>query len=214
MQRLLPIILTLALIGPVSLLAQQNKKKGLDFAQDIQPILETLNPEQRSLMLDWEEEGAPMPVVGEQGGAHGDIDFFQSKVAPLLAKHCLECHDTNVREGALDLSRKDAAFRGGDSGEAILPGNAEESSLWESVFFGDMPDGREPLSQEDQDILKDWINDGAEWTVDWIDPAVYEKEASGENWIRRLTVSEYIETVYRTTGVDIEKEGERGCEGE
>lgn len=206
MQCLLPIILAVAVMSPFPLLAQKNKNKGLDFARDIQPILESLNPEQRSLMLDWAEEGAPIPVVGEQGSAHGGVDFFQSKVAPLLAKHCLECHDTNAREGALDLSRKDAAFKGGDSGEAIIPGNAEESSLWESVYFGDMPEDRDPLSQEEQDILKDWINDGADWTVDWIDPAVYEKEASGENWIRRLTVNEYIETVYRTTGVDIEKE--------
>lgn len=206
MKRILPAVVVVAIALASPLVAQKNKKQGIDFARDIQPILESLQPEHRSLVLDWAEEGAPIPVVGDQGVVERETDFFQARVAPLLAKHCLECHDTAVREGALDLSRKEAAFAGGDSGEAIIPGDAEKSNLWESVFFGDMPDGRDPLSQEEQDILKDWINDGAEWTIDWIDPAVYEKEASGENWIRRLTVDEYIETVYRTTGVDIERE--------
>lgn len=194
------------MIGWLSLSAQKKKPEGIDFARDIQPILEVLAPEQRSKVLDWAEEGAPIPVIGDHGGVVQEKDFFQSKVAPILAKHCLECHDTAVKEGALDLSRKESAFRGGDSGEAIIPGNAEESNLWESVYFGDMPEDRPPLSQEEQDVLKEWINEGADWTVDWIDPAVYEKVSNGENWIRRLTVNEYIETVYRATGVDIEKE--------
>ncbi len=205
MNRYFPYLLSVLLIGCVSLSAQKNKKDGIDFTRDIQPILNTLDSEQRSKVLDWAEEGAPIPVIGEHGSVSQKSDFFQSKVAPLLAQQCLECHDSTSREGALDLSRKEAAFLGGDSGEAIIPGDAEMSNLWESVYFDDMPEDRPPLSQEEKDILKDWINDGADWTVDWIDPAVYEKEPTGENWIRRLTVNEYVETVYRATGVDIEK---------
>jgi hypothetical protein len=188
------------------LLFAQSKNKGLDFTRDIQPILESLSEEHRSKVLDWAEAGAPLPLVSDrQSSVHGS-DFFQSKIAPLLARHCLECHDSATREGALDLSRMEPALRGGDSGEAILPGNADESLLWESVYFDDMPEDRPPLSEDEKDLIAQWINDGAEWTVDWIDPVVYEKEDRGENWIRRLTVNEYIETVYRATGVDIKQE--------
>ncbi|MDA0348387.1 MAG: DUF1592 domain-containing protein [Verrucomicrobia bacterium] len=197
-------ILTVLAIVSASPVVAQNKKKGLDFTRDIQPILETLSAEERSILLDWAEAGAPIPLIA--GHQVSETDFFQEKIAPLFAQHCLECHDSSAREGALDLSRKESAFKGGDSGKAILPGNAEESSLWESVFFDDMPEDRPHLSQEQKDLIKQWIDDGAEWTVDWIDPAIYEKEDSKENWIRRLTVDEYIETVWHATGVDIEKE--------
>ena len=205
MKRLLAVLLVLSAVS-LSPASAQKKKKGLDFERDIQPILQALSPEQRSLVLDWAEDGAPIPVVSGQGISGEPEDFFRSKVAPILAKHCMECHDSSVREGALDLSRKEEAFKGGDSGDAILPGNAEESLLWESVYFGDMPEDRPPLSEEEIGIVEKWINDGAEWTVDWIDPVVYEKEDSNENWIRRLTVNEYIETVKRATGVNVEKE--------
>ena len=206
MNRFFPVVVSFLMIGCLGLSAQKKQPGGIDFVRDIQPILEALAPDQRSKVLDWAENGAPIPVIGNHGAVVQEKDFFQSKVAPILAKHCLECHDTAVKEGALDLSRKESAFLGCDSGEAIIPGNAEESNLWESVYFDDMPEDRPPLSQEEKDVLKVWINEGADWTVDWIDPAVYEKESSGENWIRRLTVNEYIETVYRATGVDIEKE--------
>ena len=186
--------------------AQNKSKGGIDFTRDIQPILESLSSEQRSLMLDWAEEGAPVPTIGGHGSDEVQTDFFRETIIPIFTNHCLECHDTNTREGALDLSRKDAAFKGGDSGVAIVPGNAEESNLWESVHFEDMPEDRPPLSQEEKDQIAQWINDGAEWTVDWIDPVVYETEPSNENWVRRLTVDEYIETVKYALGVDISKE--------
>jgi hypothetical protein len=205
MKRCLSVFLVLIVAG-LSQAAAQNKKKGLDFVRDIQPILLSLSAEERSLVLDWAEQGAEIPLISGHGAAEEESDVFRSKIAPLFARHCLECHDSGVREGALDLSRKEEAFKGGDSGDAILPGNAEESYLWESVFFDDMPEDRPPLSQEQKDVIKQWIDDGAEWTVDWIDPVVYESEDRGENWIRRLTVDEYIETVFRATGVDIEKE--------
>lgn len=205
MKLVIPLFLNLFLVGSCLVFAQKNRK-GLDFTRDIQPILESLSEGDRSKVLDWAEEGAPIPLVSGHQVIEGKRDFFQTMIAPLLAKHCMECHDSATREGALDLSRKEPAFRGGDSGEAILPGNADESLLWESVYYEDMPEDRPPLSEEEKDLIARWINDGAEWTVDWIDPIVYEKEDRGENWIRRLTIQEYIETVYRATGVDIKKE--------
>src|SRR5687768_14534210 len=50
--------------------------------------------------------------------------YFDAHVAPLLARHCLECHDTATKKGKLDLSRKDAALAGGKNGRAIVPGKS------------------------------------------------------------------------------------------
>jgi hypothetical protein len=193
----------------VSLLGQDGREV-VDFQREIQPIFERLSDDEKATFLNWLDQGAKVPegvkLMGEpEEKLHGQA-LFEFEIAPLLAKHCLECHDTSRKEGALDLSRKAAAFKGGDSGEAIHPGDGENSSLWELVELGDMPEDRSPLSQREKDLLKRWIDEGAVWTVDWIDPAIYERTGGGEQWIRRLTVNEYIETVRSVVGVDIEDE--------
>ncbi|MEM9158610.1 MAG: DUF1592 domain-containing protein [Verrucomicrobiota bacterium] len=184
--------------------------KAVEFDRDIQPILDELSSEDRSKLIEWMRSGERLPegafpTENAAGELHG-AELFEMEIAPLLARHCLECHDASTREGALDLSRRDAAFKGGDSGEAISPGESEHSSLWELVESDDMPENRPPLSRREKDLLARWIDEGADWTLDWIDPATYVQDSIEEDWIRRLTVYEYIETVRATTGVDISEE--------
>ena len=136
-------------------------------------------------------------------GAH----LFETRVAPLLAKHCLECHDSSTAKGGLDLSRRDSGLAGGKHGQVIIPGKAADSRLWVSVDANDMPDERPPLSHREKMLLQQWINEGATWSLDTIDPVLYTYDRqAGENWVRRLTVEEYIATVKSTVGVEIEQE--------
>ncbi len=132
---------------------------------------------------------------------------FETKIAPLLAQNCLDCHDSASKKGRLDLSRKVSAMAGGESGKVIVPGKANESLLWEQIESGDMPPKGEPLSALEKQQLREWINNGAVWSIDTIDPAIYAHDKrAGSTWLQRLTVSEYIETVRSTVGVDIAKE--------
>ena len=127
--------------------------------------------------------------------------LFETKIAPLLSKHCLECHDPATAKGDLDLSRKLTAFAEPDM---IVAGQPAKSLVWESVVKNEMPKKRPPLSAAEKALLQQWIEDGARWTLARIDPAVYAHgEQAGLNWIRRLTVAEYISTVRAATGVDI-----------
>ena len=132
---------------------------------------------------------------------------FELEVAPILANHCLECHDSLVKKGSLDLSKKIAAAQGGDSGKALHAANAEESLLWQLIESDEMPQDRAPLSRRDKETLKKWINDGAVWSLDSIDPAIYVHGGRPDaNWLRRLTIPEYIETVRSVFGIDISNE--------
>ena len=141
----------------------------------------------------------------EEGGR-----LFETKVAPLLAKHCLECHDTANRKGKLDLSRRVAAFAGGSEGSPIVPGKPEQSLLWEVVESDDMPKKRSALSAAEKKVLRDWIQAGAPWTLDYVDAATYVHDSHGpSNWVRRLTIPEYVATVKAVTGVEIEAEARR-----
>jgi hypothetical protein len=135
------------------------------------------------------------------------MKLFESRIAPLLARSCLDCHDSALKEGGLDLSKKLTALAGGDSGKVIVPGKSAKSLLWERVESGDMPPEGEPVSAEDKSLLRQWIDAGAPWSLDAIDPAIYAYDGgAGKTWVRRLTVPEYIETVRSAVGVDISKE--------
>ncbi|MEM9479120.1 MAG: DUF1592 domain-containing protein [Verrucomicrobiota bacterium] len=138
---------------------------------------------------------------------HPNAELFETKVAAILSNHCLECHDASTREGKLDLSTREAALAGGRKGSLVIAGNAADSLLWQEVEHDDMPEDREPLSDEEKQVLKDWINGGAKWSLDVIDPSLYiHGGKSGEIWVQRLTIPEYIATVKAAVGVDISKE--------
>ncbi len=133
--------------------------------------------------------------------------LFETRVAPILANHCLECHEPANRKGKLDLSRRAAAIAGGSEGKAIVPGKLGDSLLWELVVKDEMPKKRTPLKADEKKILRDWIEGGAPWTLEKIDPATYVHGPDGtKNRVRRLTIPEYIATIKAVTGVDIEKE--------
>ncbi|MEM0895629.1 MAG: DUF1592 domain-containing protein [Verrucomicrobiota bacterium] len=136
-----------------------------------------------------------------------NAELFETKVAAILSNHCLECHDAGTREGKLDLSTREAALAGGRKGSPVVAGNAAGSLLWEEVEHDDMPEDRTPLSPEEKQVLKDWINGGAKWSLDVIDPSLYiHGGKSSEIWVQRLTIPEYIATVQAAVSVDISGE--------
>ena len=133
--------------------------------------------------------------------------FFDREIAPLLSRHCLECHDTVNHKGRLDLSKKSTAFATSKKETVIVPGKSAESLLWEVVEADDMPNERDPLSVDEKKLLRKWIDDGAVWAGEEIDPLAHTHDwRVNQNWVRRLTVPEYIETVRSLTGVDIARE--------
>ncbi|MEX2173924.1 MAG: DUF1592 domain-containing protein [Pirellulaceae bacterium] len=133
--------------------------------------------------------------------------LFETRIAPLVSQHCLECHDSVTRQGKLDLSHKSAALAGGEQGPAIVAGNPAESRLWQLVESDEMPHDRPPLSQVEKEQLKQWLEGGANWSLEAIDPAIYAHGGGPTKvFVQRLTVPEYIETVRGSVGVDIAKE--------
>lgn len=145
------------------------------------------------------EKVSPEQLAKQRAEQH-----FETRVAPLLAAQCLECHDSANRKGDFDLARKETAM------SAIVPGSLEKSELWRTIKEGEMPLDRPELSEDDKQILEQWIRDGAAWTVDWIDPAVYVNETGKtENFVRRLTLDEYIRSVKAAVGVDIADEAKK-----
>lgn len=93
------------------------------------------------------------------------VGFFESKVRPLLVKHCYECHSQQGKvKGGLLLDHKEGWAKGGDAGPALVPGKPSKSLLMHSVRYEDedlqMPP-KSKLPSEDIAILEQWIAMGA-----------------------------------------------------
>src|SRR5688572_317201 len=102
--------------------------------------------------------------------AADSADNSFSKVAPILAKHCLDCHAVDDPEGKFIIENHDLIMKGGESGPAIVPGKADESLLVKMIegkFEKEgkkivMPPGkREKLTADEIAAIKSWINAGA-----------------------------------------------------
>ncbi|GAA4470819.1 DUF1553 domain-containing protein [Novipirellula rosea] len=87
---------------------------------------------------------------------------FEKDVRPILKAHCFHCHgESGVKEAELDVRLRHWIVAGGDSGEAIVAGNPDESLLLDRVTSGDMPPGDKNLSDGDIATLREWIQQGA-----------------------------------------------------
>ena len=97
-------------------------------------------------------------------------DFFVEKVVPIIENHCIRCHNPDNSEGKLSLSNKEAWLKGGREGAVAHPFKAETSLITYVITPEDeqtpaeMPEESEPLTEEQVDTLKKWINDGMVWT--------------------------------------------------
>ena len=111
-------------------------------------------------------------------------DSPEADVAALLARNCLECHSGAAPKGGLDLTRRERALAGGDTGPALKPRDAAGSLLLRRIAAGEMPpEGRPPLSNEQRGELQAWIAAGAKWATDPIDPFLYTSDRrAGYNW--------------------------------
>jgi len=93
-----------------------------------------------------------------------DRDFFETKVRPVLANSCLDCH-TDMRSGGLRLDSREAMLKGGKSGPALVPGDPEKSLLIQAVRQTGalkMPKGGK-LTAAEIDGLVEWVKNGAVW---------------------------------------------------
>ena len=100
---------------------------------------------------------------------------FNRDVRPILSENCFACHgqDAKHRKAKLRLDERAGALVDRDGVRAIAPGDLEKSEAWARIISKDEdevmphPNSHKKLTLEDMDVLKRWIEQGAEYEVHW-----------------------------------------------
>lgn len=95
------------------------------------------------------------------------VSFFDERIMPAFDRTCVSCHNPNKTKGGLRMDGYEHLLVGGDSGPSIVAGDAANSELYRRITLPHddeefMPtDGKKPLTAEETEWIKQWINAGA-----------------------------------------------------
>lgn len=99
--------------------------------------------------------------AAQQGGAK--VSYFR-QVRPILQRHCQGCHQPASKQAGLLLTSYEGFASGGKSGPSYLTGQPDQSLVL-AYLKGDrqprMPLGSESLPDEQIDLFRRWIAEGA-----------------------------------------------------
>ena len=108
----------------------------------------------------------PWPALAAPGP--DAVEFFESKVRPVLAEHCYECHGPKKQSAELRLDTRAGVTRGADSGPVIVPGDPDQSPMIRAVRHAGeikMPP-KTKLPAEAVEALATWVKLGAPYPDD------------------------------------------------
>jgi mono/diheme cytochrome c family protein len=83
----------------------------------------------------------------------------------LLHHNCLSCHNAEKEKGGLQLTSRERALLGGDSGPALVPGKPEKSLIIKVLPADSDPHmpPKKQLSTNQIDLIRRWVQAGAPW---------------------------------------------------
>ena len=107
-----------------------------------------------------------MPARAEPQPTPAQIEFFESRIRPVLVEHCYSCHNSvDTAEGGLSVDARVPLRQGGEGGPVVLPGNVKESRLLailkHEVAGLEMPEGGPKLEPRIVRDFASWIEMGA-----------------------------------------------------
>lgn len=94
--------------------------------------------------------------------SRGEELTFEHDIRPILRAHCLDCHGAvDELKGGLDLRQVRLMQKGGESGTALVAGDANTSRLLERIRSKEMPPGEMKVNEKELEILTRWVTEGA-----------------------------------------------------
>jgi mono/diheme cytochrome c family protein len=95
------------------------------------------------------------------------VDFFETKIRPILAENCFSCHGPKKQKAGLRLDSAAGFFKGSSSGPVLVKGDPEKSLVIQAVrHAGDLrmpPKPKKKLPDQAIADLAAWVKLGAPW---------------------------------------------------
>jgi len=93
---------------------------------------------------------------------------FQEVIQPILETNCVRCHTASKVKGGLRMDTHEKLLEGGDTADAVVPGDSAKSELLVRIHLrpideGVMPDEGQALQAEEVALLDAWVAAGAKW---------------------------------------------------
>ncbi|MCA9033959.1 MAG: DUF1553 domain-containing protein, partial [Planctomycetaceae bacterium] len=115
--------------------------------------------------------GGTLTFLSPAGAAdESGLVAYEQTVKPLLRNRCFACHGALKQEANLRLDTVDLMKSGGVSGAVIIAGDAADSLIVDRVTASDaserMPPDGPPLSNDQIEVLRRWIDSGARSPLD------------------------------------------------
>jgi Protein of unknown function (DUF1553)/Protein of unknown function (DUF1549)/Planctomycete cytochrome C len=137
---------------------------------------------------------------------------FNRDVRPILSEHCFACHgfDEKSRQADLRLDIADSAY----SRSAIVPRDLDKSEAWQRIVSKDedevMPPlkAHVPLDETEKQILRRWIEQGAEYAGHWSFIAP-KKFAIPTQWSDRSPIDAFVLERLKDEGLKPSDEADR-----
>ncbi len=144
---------------------------------------------------------------------------YNRDVRPILADTCFRCHGPGVQKAGLRLDTREIALKPTKSGAVpIIPGKADESEIVRRIFataedeIMPPPKALKPLSAEQKNIVKRWIEAGAPYERHWsFEPPRKEAPPSveGPNFRINNPIDAFIADRLKREGLTMQPEADR-----
>ena len=97
------------------------------------------------------------------------LKFYENVIAKILDDKCIQCHNATKTKGGLSLISKELILKGGETGDVVVIGNANESLLYNQLLLPESdkkhmpPKGKPQLTSDEKLLIKHWIDRGADF---------------------------------------------------
>ncbi len=117
-------------------------------------------------VLVWMLLGGCFPLCADGPPPSARIEFFESRIRPVLVEHCYACHNSATEaEGGLAVDHRQAFLDGSDNGKVLVAGQPSASKLIavlkHEIDGLEMPDGGPKLDGQVIADFERWISMGA-----------------------------------------------------
>lgn len=158
-------------LEPQRIPLQQEAKQASKASQSVHAELNEL---ERRLIAFQDQQSKVQLGIEDRLRREGRWVSFKQQIAPIFQQHCVACHNVANPQGRYNMASYQALMAPGESGLAIIAGDAAGSPLYQYLIDGWMPYETDPLMETEIELVRQWIDLGArlDHTIDPAEPLV------------------------------------------